>query len=103
MAFNVNGLQRIGGSTKGSSSYGAPTLWTYRTADIRSDVDTTGYFDNGSTTNTGARNLLAVGDYIFLYCNTGGTVQGGIVFVNSNTSGIIDTSDATLVGGADSD
>jgi len=103
MAFSVNGLQRIGGNTKGSTTFGAPTLWTYRTADVRQDVDTAGYFDDGTTTNTGARNLLSVGDYIFLFCNTGGTAQFGIIVVNSNSSGIIDTSDATVLGAADSD
>jgi hypothetical protein len=103
MAFDISGLQRIGGSTVGATSSGAPSLWTYRTADVRSDVDTAGYFDNGATTNTGMRNLMAVGDFIFLHCNTGGTRQYGLVVVNSNSSGIIDTSDATLFGAADSD
>jgi hypothetical protein len=103
MAFNISGLQRVGGSVKGQTGFGAPSLWTYRTADVRADVDTAGYFDNGATTNTGVRNLMAVGDVIFVHANTGGTLQFGILVVNSNSSGIIDTSDATLLGAADSD
>jgi len=103
MAFNINGLHRIGGSVRGATDFGAPALWTYRTADLRSDVDTAGYFDNGATTNTGIRNKMSVGDLIWVHANTGGTLQFGFLVVNSNTSGIIDTSDATVAGAGDSD
>jgi len=103
MAFSVNGLQRIGGSTHGTSTTGAPTLWTYRTSDSHQTVDTAGYFDNGATTNTGARNLLSVGDFIFVHASADGTATFGLAVVNSNSAGIVDITNLSVIAFADTD
>lgn len=92
MAFDKAGLSRIGGGSGGSS--GAPQIWTYRTNDAISAVDAGGYFDNGTTTNTGMRNHMKVGDFIFVYGTADTTPTGGILMVNSVSSGVIDTSNA---------
>lgn len=93
MAFAKAGLNLAAGSKHGN----APKIWTYKTTDALTTVDGAGYFDNGSTTNTGMRNLMAVGDMIVLHCTSDTTPTFGIAFVNSNASGIIDTTNATQV------
>lgn len=101
MAFDKAGLCRIGG---GSRSTGGNSVWTYRTNDARTVVDGAGYFDNGSTTNTGMRNHLAVGDVIFLHCTADTTPTHGIVFVNAvSAAGVIDTTNATDLTPTDTD
>jgi len=72
------------------------TLWHYTTADLASDVDTTGYFNDAS-------DMLRVGDMLFANVDTDGTEQGGIYFVNANAGGVIDVADMTQVGSADTD
>ena len=101
MAFDKAGLARIGGGTKGSG--GAPQIWSYRTNDAIADVDGAGYFDNGSTTNTGMRAHMAVGDMIFVHGTADTVATFGILFVNANSSGIIDTTNTIAMGTIDSD
>lgn len=102
MAFDKTGLARIGGGTKGST--GAPSIWTYRTNDnITNTVDATGYFDNGTTTNTGMREHMSVGDMIYIFGTADTTPTFGIVFVNSVSSGIIDVTNTITMGTIDSD
>ena len=103
MAFDKAGLARIGGGYKGSTTSGAPQLWTYRTNDALATVDGAGYFDNGATSNTDMRNHMAVGDWIFCLATADTTPTFGILVVNSNASGIIDAASPTLVGTIDSD
>lgn len=99
MAFDKAGLMLIGGSKAGN----APQLWTYKTTDTIATVNTAGYFDNGSTTNTGVRTLFNVGDIIMVYGDTGGTPALATVYVNSNSSGIIDVTDGTTITATDTD
>lgn len=99
MAFDASGLQRIGGGVKGA----APQIWTYKTNDAIATVDGAGYFDNGSTTDTGMRNHMAVGDVIFVLGTADTVVTFGILFVNSVSSGIIDTTSSAIGTPADSD
>jgi hypothetical protein len=101
MAFDKSGLARIGGGTKGSG--GAPQVWTYRTNDALTTVDGAGYFDNGATTNTGMRDHMAVGDMIYVHATADTIPTFGIIFVNSNSTGIIDTSNTLTMGTIDSD
>lgn len=102
MAFDKAGLCRIGGGSGGSS--GAPQIWTYRTNDARTAVDASGYFDNGTTTNTGMRNHLKVGDVMFLFCTADTTPTHGIVFVNAvSAAGVIDVTNATDFTPTDTD
>jgi hypothetical protein len=91
MAFAMSGLQKIGGSKNGQS------VWHYKTTDALLTVDNTGYFDNGTTTNTGVRNLMAVGDMIVLHCTIDTTPTFGLAFVNSIVDGVIDTTNATAI------
>jgi len=93
MAFSSAGLNLAAGSKNGN----APKIWTYKTTDALTTVDGAGYFDDGSTTNTGMRNLMAVGDLIVLHCTSDTTPTFGIAFVNANSSGIIDTTNATAI------
>lgn len=99
MAFDKSGLTRIGGDKKST----APTLWTYRSNDALATIDGAGYFDNGATTNTGMRDHMSVGDFIFVFATADTTATFGILVVNSNASGIIDVASPTLVGTIDSD
>jgi hypothetical protein len=99
MAFDKAGLTRIGGDKRST----APTIWTYRTNDALATVDGAGYFDNGDTTNTGMRNHMSVGDFIFCHATADTIATFGLFAVNANASGIIDVASANLLGTIDSD
>jgi hypothetical protein len=72
------------------------TLWHYKTPDAATDVDTTGYFND-------AYNMLRVGDFIFANTNVGGTISSGVFIVASNVGGVVDVSNITGFGPANSD
>lgn len=100
MAFDKAGLQRMGGGVRGT----APALWTYQSADVMSTINTAGYFDNGTTTNTGMRNHMSVGDFIFVYSTGEPTAsKHAVMVVNQVSSGIIDVAEQTAFGATDSD
>ncbi len=100
MAFDKAGLALSGNGKRGV----APQLWTYKSADVMSTINTAGYFDDGATTNTGMRNLMEVGDWIFVYSTGEPTASKHAIFVvNANSSGIIDTAEQTAFGASDSD
>lgn len=99
MAFDINYLVPITEqSKKGVSS----TRWSYWTLDATTVVDGAGYFN-------GAAKLLQVGDIIdrvtwSTAIGTGGTISTyGAHIVNSNASGVVDTSDTTAGTVTDSD
>lgn len=99
MAFDKEGLNLVSGSKRGK----APQVWAYRTNDTAAVVDGSGYFDNGSSTNTGMRNSMNVGDLIYVYADADGTPSYGLHIVTSNSAGVIDVTNATALGGTDSD
>jgi hypothetical protein len=100
MAFNTEGLNLVSGSKRGK----APQLWAYRTDDLVTAVDLTGYFDNGDTTNTGMRNSMNVGDLVYVHANAAGTTPTfGLLIVTANSAGVIDVTNATALGTIDSD
>jgi hypothetical protein len=72
------------------------TLWHYKTTDIATDVDDSGYFDE-------AANMLRVGDFIFGNTDTDGTPAHGVFVVLTNTGGVVDVSDMTAFGDANVD
>lgn len=72
------------------------TLWHYATTDTGADVDTAGYFNDGS-------DILRVGDMMLANVDTDGTPASGIYLVNANAGGAVDVADLTAVGGADTD
>jgi len=93
MAFARAGWSPAGGqSLKGS----APQMWTYTTADAKTDVDGAGYFNAVSDDVT-------VGDIIYSYASTGGTATATLHIVLSNASGVVDVSDGTVIAVTDSD
>jgi hypothetical protein len=72
------------------------TLWHYASADAASDVDTAGYFN-------AAAGMLRAGDMILANLDTGGTPSAGILLVASNSGGVVDAANLTVVGGSDTD
>lgn len=72
------------------------TLWHYTTTDIATDIDTTNYFNT-------AANMIRVGDMIMANVDTDGTPAAGLFLVNTNSSGVVDVSDLTTFGAADTD
>ncbi len=72
------------------------TQWHYRTADLDTDVDTTGYFN-------AAADMLRVGDMILANTDVNGTPKAGIFVVSSNAAGVVDVDNLTQFGGTDVD
>lgn len=72
------------------------TLWHYKTPDIATTVDTTGYFNS-------AANMLRVGDFVFANTNTGAAVESGVFIVRSNTGGGVDVANINAFGLINSD
>lgn len=101
MAFSRSGLTVVGGSKKGN----APKMWLYKTADTAATVDTRGYFDNATTSNTGMRNEMSVGDLVYVHANSAGTTPtyGLMIVTEVSATGIIDVTNATALGATDSD
>jgi hypothetical protein len=90
MPYDVIGLQPIGGQGKAGNS---PQLWSYRTLDASTVVDTAGYFNP-------AAGLLRIGDVILVTTVTGtlavptGITSAGWHIVNSITAaGVVDVTD----------
>lgn len=105
MAFTPGTLSRVG-----PQNDNAPSLFTYKTADALTTVDTSGYFSTAAAGVVSAAAKLKVGDFIFAYTTTGPAF--GIVVVQSNSrdltatppvSGVVDTFNATAVATVDSD
>ena len=72
------------------------TLWHYSTADAAAAVDTSGYFN-------GASDMLRVGDMILANTGTGGTPAAGVLVVAGNSAGVVDSTNLTPFGAANSD
>jgi hypothetical protein len=101
MALDTENLSLVGGGSKAGN---APQMWSYKSTDTPAVIDSAGYFDNGTTTNTGMRDLMKVGDLIYIHGTSGGTAVFGLHIVTQVTSaGIIDVTDATALGGTDTD
>jgi hypothetical protein len=72
------------------------TLWHYGTTDTAATVDTAGYFDT-------AADMLRVGDMIIGNVATATAPEAGIFVVRSNSGGVVNVSDLTSLGAADTD
>lgn len=88
MSFSKDGWANIGAAKRGS----APSLYTYATDDTIADVNTAGYFNDLADT-------LEVNDIIFV-AHDGGV---SIVYVNSNSGGVVDVTDGLEITDTDSD
>jgi hypothetical protein len=84
---NSNPICRLG-----PQNSNAPTLWSYADGDALATIDGSGYFNDES-------DKLQVGDFIFIAASDG----YGISVVNANSSGVVDTTNATAVATIDSD
>jgi hypothetical protein len=110
MAFNIANLAPVGNSSKPLSGVGttelkgAPSIWSYATADVAADVNTAGYF-NGGVANGGAYNLLNPGDMIYALCGagSGGTLAPTLFVVLSKSAGVLDVNNGTAQSISDSD
>lgn len=72
------------------------TLWHYTTEDAATAVRATGYFN-------AAAHMLRVGDMVLANLATATSPVAGILLVNANATGSVDTADLTPVGAVDSD
>ena len=91
MAYAEIGLQPIGGRSKAGN---APQMWSYKSADAISTVNSEGYFNSAS-------DVLKVGDLIYVYDSN--TPTANLVVVLSNASGVVDVSDGQAITVADAD
>jgi hypothetical protein len=92
MAFSATGFATIGASKKGN----APSVYSYSTTDTIATVNTEGYFNS-------LANTLAVGDLIYCLTSTGSTAVATLVYVLSNSGGVVDVNDGTTLANTDSD
>ncbi len=92
MAYSSTGWSTVAASKAGNS----PAIYAYKTADAIADVNTSGYF------NTLA-NVLSVGDLIYCVTSTGSTAVATLVYVVSNSGGVVDVTDGTTLANTDSD
>ena len=72
------------------------TLWHYSSADAHTAVRVAGYFNAAS-------HMVRVGDMILANTGVGGTPVTGILLVNANAGGVVDTADLTVIGASDTD
>lgn len=91
MAYDVTGLQPIGGQAKAGN---APQMWSYSTTDAIATVNTAGYFNS-------AADLLKVGDLMYVYDSN--TPTSTLVVVLSNDGTTVDVSDGTTLALTDTD
>lgn len=72
------------------------TLWHYKTTDLDTTVDTTGYFN-------AAADMVRIGDIIIANADTGGVAKAGLYWINANSAGVVDVADITQIGVLDTD
>jgi len=92
MAYSSTGFATIGAAKRGN----APSVYSYSTTDAIADVNTEGYFNDLSDT-------LEVGDLIYCVTSTGSTAVATLVYVLTNTSGVVDVNDGTTLANTDTD
>lgn len=110
MTFDINNLAPVGNTSKPLSGVGtntlkgAPTVYSYVTADTLATVNTSGYFNLG-VAYSGAYNILNKGDLIIVLsgAGSGGTLAQGLCTVVDKASGTVDVADGTAITQTDSD
>lgn len=106
MAFALANFAPVGNTSKpltgvGTATIkGAPSLWSYATADTAATVDTAAYFND-------VAQMVNVGDLIYVAsgAGSGGTLVVTLMIVNAvnKTTGVVDVSDGTTVSATDTD
>lgn len=92
MAYSSTGWSTVAASKAGNS----PAIYAYKTADAIADVNTSGYFN-------ALANVLSVGDLIYCVTSTGSTAVATLVYVLSNSAGVVDVNDGTTLANTDGD
>lgn len=92
MAYSATGFSTVAASKAGNS----PAIYAYKTTDAIADVNTSGYFNTLATT-------LSVGDLIYCVTSTGSTAVATLVYVRSNSSGVVDVTDGTTLANTNTD
>lgn len=92
MAFSRSEMARV--SSSGNTS--APALWSYNTEDTGATVNTEGYFNDMA-------GELKVGDLIYVVSETGGTRVSTLNQVLTNSAGVVDVADGTILAATDGD
>jgi hypothetical protein len=92
MAFSITGLNSVSPNKRGN----APSIYAYKTTDSIADVNTSGYFNSLADT-------LEVGDLVYCVTSTGTTAVATLVYVVSNSSGVVDVTDGTTLANTDTD
>jgi hypothetical protein len=72
------------------------TLWHYKTPDLSATLDTTGYFN-------AAANMLRVGDFVFANTNTEVAIESGVFIVKTSSGGVVNVTNISTFGTADTD
>ena len=97
MPFTASTFQPIGGQARSGTgpvaAPGAPQLWSYRTDDAATAVDTSGYFN-------AVASLLEVGDLIYrITVNGAGAIvsAGWHVVLTKTAAGVVDVSDTSAL------
>ena len=72
------------------------TLWHYRTSDSSAEVDNAGYF-------SAARDMLRVGDFVFVNAGLGTAPVHGVMVVVGNDGASVDLTNLTAFATANSD
>ena len=92
MGFSTTGWTVVTAAKRGN----APSVYAYKTTDAVATVNTAGYFNDLSDT-------LAVGDLIYCVTSTGTTAVATLNYVLSNTAGVVDVNDGTVLANTDTD
>jgi hypothetical protein len=72
------------------------TLWHYKTSDLATDLDTTGYFNAANT-------MLRVGDFMIVNAGLTTTPANGFAVVTSNSGGVVDVANLTNMASSNTD
>lgn len=104
MAFDITNLAPVGNTSKPLSGVGtatlkgAPTVWSYVTADTLATVNTANYFDT-------AVDILRKGDLVLVLsgAGSGGTLAQGLATVVDNDGTHVDVADGTAITQTDTD
>jgi len=106
MTFAIANFAPLGNTSKplagvGTATLtGAPSMWSYATADTAATVDTEGYFNDTAQ-------MVNVGDLIQVVsgAGSGGTLVVTLMIVNAvnKATGVVDVSDGTAISATDSD
>ena len=104
MAFAIANLAPVGNTAKPLSGVGtatlkgAPTVWSYVTADTLATVNSAQYFNSAKT-------LLKTGDLVIVLsgAGSGGTLAQALCTVVSNDGTDVDVADGTVIAQTDGD